>query len=362
MGDPLFLRSALEAPADLDVPLELTTRINNILAQSLPLCGASEVFANDFLQKLTTRTNAQSFCGALVSSAKEVARELTARTNNILARPPCDAFWGMGRSPRLRSLREWLQNPALYALAASAYGLLLEHDRATAVHSLEVAELLTHFHPVSQQNLRLAALYYVGGLLHDLGKLVIPAATLNSRQPLTGEERDLFRLHPEIGAFIVLHTTKKLAGCFGGNPRDLDSLLFVADAALFHHANRDGTGYPNIATERMTFYHDTLKLWDTVHAMMFRRAYRTPLSPEEACAELRQARGSALSALCADDGCALIESGQVEGFMIGLRTRPDKFAGPKVVAFKPAANDPYYNRINSTRAPLQQPLRQHLCF
>ncbi|MER2519878.1 MAG: HD domain-containing protein [Bdellovibrionales bacterium] len=211
---------------------------------------------------------------ALVNASFDISRELVTRTKHILMKPPGDDF-SRARSPRLRNLRQWLNNPSLYALAAAAYGMLIEHDIATAVHTLEVAELLTHFRQTPDIDPRLAALHYVAGMLHDVGKIAIPQATLNSTQKLTRDEKAMFLDHPAIGALLIKQTKKEIAKLTATNQHDLPSLDFVAEAALFHHVDCNGKGYPCfVPPERMTPFHYALKLWDTIHAMRLRSAYR----------------------------------------------------------------------------------------
>jgi HD-GYP domain-containing protein (c-di-GMP phosphodiesterase class II) len=66
-------------------------------------------------------------------------------------------------------------------------------------------------------------------VLHDIGKLYIPSQILQKKEQLTDNEYDLIHMHP-IYSYNIISTLK------------LPSI--VAQTALFHHENINGTGYP----------------------------------------------------------------------------------------------------------------------
>jgi diguanylate cyclase (GGDEF)-like protein/putative nucleotidyltransferase with HDIG domain len=67
-------------------------------------------------------------------------------------------------------------------------------------------------------------------LLHDIGKLAIPEYILSKNGPLTPDEMDKMRKHPQLGADII---------------SNIKFPYPVADSILAHHEYFDGTGYPN---------------------------------------------------------------------------------------------------------------------
>jgi putative two-component system response regulator len=69
----------------------------------------------------------------------------------------------------------------------------------------------------------------VGACLHDIGKVGVPEQLLRKPGPLTDEERDVMRLHPEIGAAIL---------------DDIDTWDDVRLIVRHHHERWDGAGYP----------------------------------------------------------------------------------------------------------------------
>lgn len=89
------------------------------------------------------------------------------------------------------------------------------------------------------RDLRLLGL---GCLLHDVGKMRVPAEILNKPAKLTPEEFDVMKRHPTIG-FDMLE---------GLAPSD------AADVVLNHHQRWDGRGYPEIADRRTGWRYRTL--------------------------------------------------------------------------------------------------------
>lgn len=116
----------------------------------------------------------------------------------------------------------------------------------------------------------------IAGLLHDVGKIGVPDAVLGKAGPLTDEEWDQMRRHPEIGASILAHP----------------GLAQVRLWVLHHHERPDGRGYPDgLAGEEIPLEARILAVADAYEAMTADRPYRHALGHEEACAELRAGRG-----------------------------------------------------------------------
>lgn len=70
---------------------------------------------------------------------------------------------------------------------------------------------------------------WLGGFLHDIGKLGVPGEILTKKGPLTKHEKRYVDKHPVIGKYIV--------------DRFFDPGR-VGEAILFHHERIDGSGYP----------------------------------------------------------------------------------------------------------------------
>lgn len=120
-------------------------------------------------------------------------------------------------------------------------------------------------------------LLYLAGVLHDVGKVAVPAAVLQHPGPLTVEQLREVQKHPDIGARIVAN-----AG--------LDD---IARWVRAHHERPDGCGYPRgLAADRIPAEAKILAAADAYEAMTGVRLYRSPLDAEAAEEELARCAGS----------------------------------------------------------------------
>jgi HD-GYP domain-containing protein (c-di-GMP phosphodiesterase class II) len=129
----------------------------------------------------------------------------------------------------------------------------------------------------------------VASLIHDAGKISVPADILSKKQSLTEDEWSLVREHPRMGYEIIRHIAFPWP---------------VATAVLQHHERMDGSGYPYALTaESIIIEARVLAVADTFVAMRARRAYRPPVDVEWAIAELYAGRGKIYDADVVD-ACA----------------------------------------------------------
>jgi PAS domain S-box-containing protein len=121
------------------------------------------------------------------------------------------------------------------------------------------------------------------GLVHDIGKLYIPAEILSKPSKLTPAEYELVKKHPEFGNDI------------------LSPLAFpwpLADIVLQHHERVDGTGYPRgLRKDEIRIEARILSVADTFDAMTSERSYRKKFSHAQAMEEIRQLSGTAYDPL-----------------------------------------------------------------
>jgi diguanylate cyclase (GGDEF)-like protein/putative nucleotidyltransferase with HDIG domain len=150
-------------------------------------------------------------------------------------------------------------------------------DSGTARHSQTVGhlcELMGHelgLNAERTERLRLA------GLLHDIGKIGVPDSILQKPGPLTTEERDQMKKHPEIGARIL-----------GGSGLD-----DIRNWVLAHHERPDGSGYPHgLAETEIPLEAKILAVADAFEAMTADRVYRRAIGLEAARDELRAGAGT----------------------------------------------------------------------
>ena len=167
------------------------------------------------------------------------------------------------------------------ALLSALLRTLDLRDRMTARHSAAVARYSRELAaraglPQEDQDLAHSA-----GLLHDIGKFILPDEILRARSGLTEEDWEQIKRHPAEGARIV---------------SQIDGYSPVGDIILAHHEQVDGTGYPRgLKGEEIPELARILAVADAYDAMTSRDSYRgEPKSSFEAIAELRRVAGTQL--------------------------------------------------------------------
>jgi diguanylate cyclase (GGDEF)-like protein/putative nucleotidyltransferase with HDIG domain len=117
-------------------------------------------------------------------------------------------------------------------------------------------------------------------LLHDIGKLAVPEHILSKPGPLTQEEFQKIRIHPQVGAEII-----------SGVPFPYP----VAPLILSHHERWDGKGYPvGLKGDEIPLGARILSVVDYFDALMSERPYHKAMSLEAAIGLLRQESMKAL--------------------------------------------------------------------
>lgn len=153
-----------------------------------------------------------------------------------------------------------------------------EKDELTRTHVVRVAELAMRAGQrmgLPPERLRALGL---AGLLHDIGKLVVPDAILTKPGALDEWETSVIRKHPVIGAEMLASS---------------ELLRDVAPLVRWHHERHDGTGYPDgIAGVELPIEVGVLAVADAWDAMTATRHYRVGMTREEAVAILCQGAGS----------------------------------------------------------------------
>lgn len=153
-------------------------------------------------------------------------------------------------------------------------------DRMTARHSAAVARYAREVAARAGLTPEEQELAHTAGLLHDIGKFVLPDAVLKTRGRLSAEDWDQIRRHPYEGARIV---------------SQIDGYRPVGDVILAHHERLDGLGYPRgLTADKIPELAKIIAVVDTYDAMTARDSYGEPKTSFEAIAELRRVAGSQL--------------------------------------------------------------------
>ena len=105
-------------------------------------------------------------------------------------------------------------------------------------------------------------------LLHDIGKICIPDGVLNKKGPLTNEEFETVKQHPETGYSLLSDNN------------------FVSEKVrlgiLYHHENDNGTGYPmGIKSRDIPLFSKIIHVADVYDAMISKRSYKNPINPAD---------------------------------------------------------------------------------
>lgn len=114
----------------------------------------------------------------------------------------------------------------------------------------------------------------LASLLHDIGKITVPAHILNKPGRLTKEEFEVVKTHSEAGAQIIEETR------IGGEDAFVQAAI---DICRYHHERYDGTGYPyGLKGDEIPLSAQVVSLVDVFDALISDRAYKSACSVYEA--------------------------------------------------------------------------------
>jgi putative nucleotidyltransferase with HDIG domain len=145
------------------------------------------------------------------------------------------------------------------------------HSAAVAIYARDIAERMG----LTQDE---QDLVHLCGLVHDIGKIGLPAGLLEKPGPLTLEERRQMEQHSEIGERIL---------------RNVDDYSEIADVVRAHHERIDGMGYPDgVPGDEIPLLARIIGVADAYDAMTSDRPYRDALPSRVARMRLAQAVGT----------------------------------------------------------------------
>lgn len=227
---------------------------------------------------LPLRSNSDAPFGALyiVASGGEAFDENETR---LLVELSNDLAFGVGvlrtraaREEATRKLRSSLEQ-TIEAIAAT----LERRDPYTAGHERGVADLAVAIAREMGLTEAICEGIHFGALVHDLGKIQVPAEILSKPSRLTPIEYELVKGHPEVGYDIL---------------KSIDFPWPVAQMVLQHHERLDGSGYPRgLGGDAIVLEACVLAVADVVEAMASHRPYRPGMGVDKALAEIERNRG-----------------------------------------------------------------------
>jgi putative nucleotidyltransferase with HDIG domain len=142
------------------------------------------------------------------------------------------------------------------------------HSAAVAIYSRDIAKRMGLSDPQQQ-------LVHLCGLVHDIGKIGLPAGLLEKPGALTLEERRLMETHSQIGEYIL---------------GKVDDYAEIAAIVRHHHERFDGNGYPDSLTgDEIPLLSRVIAVADAYNAMTSDRPYREAMPSRVARLRLAQA-------------------------------------------------------------------------
>ncbi len=140
-----------------------------------------------------------------------------------------------------------------------------DYDDMTYVHSLNVSLICSIFGAWLKLPVEEIKILTLGGLLHDIGKMLVPREVLTKADKLSNEEYEVIKLH-SIKGYQAL--------------KDYPIDIRVKYAALMHHERCDGTGYPNgFKSDQIEEFSKIIAIADVYDAMTSNRRYRKAICP-----------------------------------------------------------------------------------
>jgi putative nucleotidyltransferase with HDIG domain len=147
-------------------------------------------------------------------------------------------------------------------------------------HSIQVANLARHIAQELEFSEREKHLIEFAGLLHDVGKIIVPETILQKSTALSSGEWQIIKKHALHSAMII---------------EPIKNLHSVQNWVLHHHEKWDGTGYPDgMTADKIPLQSRILAVCDAYSAMTGNRPYRQALSHTEARREIKHVAGKQL--------------------------------------------------------------------
>ena len=177
-------------------------------------------------------------------------------------------------SEDLKSVNNQLQAANL-SFAKGLVATLDARDRYTAGHSAAVAVYAADIADRMSLGSETVELAYLCGLVHDIGKIGLPAGLLEKPGALTLDERREMQRHSEIGEGILAN---------------VDTYAEIAAVVRHHHERMDGQGYPDgVSGFDIPLLSRIIAVADAYNAMTSDRPYRDAMPSRVARLRLAQA-------------------------------------------------------------------------
>lgn len=212
-------------------------------------------------------------------------------------------------------------------------------DRYTSGHSKRVAKYACMIAERMGKSKEEQEEIYQTGLLHDVGKIRIPADIINKPGKLTEEEYDIIKIHPVTGYNILSSIANHNS---------------IAIGAKYHHERYDGTGYPNgLAGNNIPEVARILGVADSYDAMASNRSYRDALPQMVIRREIERGKGTQFDPEIADIMLRIIDEDrnytlkQSDSALKRVLTVDDEAMNNKIIAHI-MKDEPLYHIVSAT--------------
>jgi putative two-component system response regulator len=262
-----------QCPLTREIPVALLTSLTDPASEE----HAIELGACDFVAK-PIRPNVLKARVRVQLEARQTRERLKARNDQLQSDASrCEADNGLIQVAAMRLLAHLAET----------------RDNATGRHCERVqqfvwllAELLcTHDRFKDTLTPAFIDLLLQSSPLHDIGKVGIPDRILLKNGPLDAQERAIMRTHAQLGSDAIEKVERDLK-------RSALFLSVIKQIARSHHERWDGGGYPDgLAGEAIPVAARLVALADVFDALISRRPYKEPVSPDEARDIIAEGRG-----------------------------------------------------------------------
>ncbi len=168
-------------------------------------------------------------------------------------------------------------------------------DPYTSGHQAHVEKIAVRIAEKMQLSEKFIEGLSMSAMIHDIGKIAIPAEILSNPKRLTNVEFQLIQTHSQIGYEIL---------------KNIDAPWPIARIIFQHHERVDGTGYPSgIKKEEILFEARIISVADSLDAMGSHRPYRPSLGRDYAIKEVVKNKGVFYDPDVVDAGIRLFEEG-----------------------------------------------------
>jgi putative nucleotidyltransferase with HDIG domain len=258
------------------------TPCDNVVGKEL--CTYADHIQQSFPEdKLLVSMEAESYAGVPLFDSTGKPRGILAVlddkpfSDEPVVRSIVTLFAGRAGAELERLLSEQKLFTALQQTVQSIAYTVEQRDPYTAGHQRRVTELAVAIAEEMGLNSDCIEGIRLGGIVHDIGKINVPAEILNRPGRLSDLEFTIIKSHPETGYEII---------------KDVEFPWPIAEMVVQHHERLDGTGYPHgLKGDEIILEARILAVADVVEAIQSHRPYRAGLGIEVALDEIKRGRG-----------------------------------------------------------------------